>query len=450
MRTRPLDRAVVIGGSFAGLTAAAALAERAREVVVLECRPMPHDEPPTSVAPHGSAPHLLLAGGALALENLVPGLGADLVDHGAQLADDRRRCHWWAAGAVRRAFPDLEVDVPLCTRALVETRLRARVRMLDNVVLLDEVIVRSIDVADGWVRGLRMERHGEPSNLDADLVVDASGRGSRSSAWLAEAGVPEPPLRKVEIGVTYTSVDVRRNPGDLDGGIIAVVQNTPQLARLGLAATAEGDRWRFLLGGYFGDAAPPTRDGMFAFVRSLPDPVLVGLLENEWLAEPTQYRFPSSQRRHWEEVRGLPGGFCAVGDSVASFNPLYGQGMSSAAQQVEALVGCLDRLGNRASLGRAVARATAKIVANPWQIATGGDFVYPQTQGRKAPGTDFVNRYIENVMAAAASDEDVNLALTKVQHLLAPPSSLLTPGTMLRVRRTLRRTLPTATLEPTA
>jgi 2-polyprenyl-6-methoxyphenol hydroxylase-like FAD-dependent oxidoreductase len=432
----PLDRAVVIGASIAGLASAAALAPRARSVVLVERRPLPPSGAETSIAPQGQLAHVLLAGGAASLERLVPGITMDLIGRGSVIPDlADPRCRWWAAGAVRRTIPDLGVVMSMCSRALVETVLRERVLALGNVEVLDGVVVRGLDVDRGRVRAVTAERDGEPVTIGADLVVDASGRGSRAPAWLETAGYDAPPVTRVEVDVTYCGLEVRRHPDDLDRATFAVIQNGRGLSRIGVALPAEGDRWKLILGGYFGDAAPLDRAGLEAFAASLPDPALSELLRNEWLTEPIHHRFPSSQRRHWEKVRRLPAGFAVIGDGVASFNPIYGQGMSSAAQQAEVLGACVDRHGVGPSSSRAIAKATAKVVANPWRVATGADFIYPETVGSKAPGTDLVNRYLDRVFVAAASDEVVHVALARVQHLLAPPATLFRPGVVQRVLR---------------
>src|SRR5690606_6995049 len=207
------------------------------------------------------------------------------------------------------------------------------------------------------------------------LVVDASGRGSSASKWLTEAEIAQPLVTEVGIDIRYTAVDVERRPGDVDGSAFVVVQNDRHLGRIGVALPAEGDRWKIVLGGYFGDGAEPTRDGMLTFARSLPDPAIAELLENPWVSEPARYRFPSSRHTHWEKLGGLPEGFVAVGDSVASFNPIYGQGMSSAALQAEALGRCLERPGHH--FARTAAKALAAVVSHPWQVAAGADFIYP-------------------------------------------------------------------------
>lgn len=438
-----IDRAVVIGSSVAGLAAAAALAPRARSVVLVERHRLPAPgsaDGAGSIAAQGHLAHVLLAGGAAALERLSPGFTLDLISRGGVLPDlADPRCRWWAAGAVRRTIPDLGVVMALGSRALVESTLRDRVTAPGNVEVLDGVIVRGLDIRDGSVVGAVAERDGEPVPIDADLVVDASGRGSRSSTWLEAAGWPAPPVTRVGIDVTYCGLDVRRHQSDLDGATFAVVQNSPALARIGVALPAEGDRWKLILGGYFGDAAPLDRDGLRAFAASLPDPALHDLLDNEWLTEPVHHRFPSSQRRHWDKVRRLPGGFAVVGDGVASFNPIYGQGMSSAALQAEALGAAIDRHGIGPRGSRAIGQATGKVVANPWQVAAGSDFIYRETTGPKPPGTDLVNRYLARVFVAAAHDEVVHVALARVQHLLAPPSTLFAPSIVRRVRVANRR-----------
>jgi 2-polyprenyl-6-methoxyphenol hydroxylase-like FAD-dependent oxidoreductase len=206
-----------------------------------------------------------------------------------------------------------------------------------------------------------------------------------------------------------------------------------------VALPTETGRWRIVLGGYFGDAAPVDREGLLAFAASLPDPVLRELLDQEWLTSPRRYAFPSSQRRDWASTR-LPSGFAAAGDSVASFNPIYGQGMSSAALQAEVLASCVDRHGVTPAFTRAAARAVTRVADDPWRVATGADFIYARTQGDKPRGTDLVNWYVERAMRVAPRDPQVGLALARVQSMMAPPQSLMSPGILARVLSQDRRT----------
>lgn len=438
MSDRPVDHAVVIGASLAGLLAAAALSPRSGTVTALDRRPIPVDDAVESLAAQGDFAHALLVGGARAMEHLMPGLLDDLVEHEAFVTDVGADVpvHWLAAGTLRKEIPWLGTRVPQASRALLESRIRAHVQSLSNVEIRGEVVVDGIDLADNAVRGVNT-RSGP---VECDLMVDASGRASRLTTWLIDAGVPDPPTTLVGVDITYTGIDIARTPGDLeDGAVLAVVQNTDTSTRGAVALPTEGQRWTLALGSYFGDRPELERSSIEAFAGSLADPVIRRLLDNEWLSAPKRYKFPASQRRHFEKVRSLPVGFCAIGDSAASFNPIYGQGMSVAAIEAVALAENIDTLGNSPRLPNALAAATAKIIDNPWQIATGADFIYPGTVGRRPPGISAINRYLTQVIAAAATDREVNLAFSRVQQLLDPPSSLLRPRLVARVRRAAKR-----------
>src|SRR4051794_6818323 len=76
-------RAVVIGAGMGGLTAARAAADAFEEVVVLERDELPGDGAQRAGVPQGRHAHGLLAGGQRALEELFPGLTADLEAGGA-------------------------------------------------------------------------------------------------------------------------------------------------------------------------------------------------------------------------------------------------------------------------------------------------------------------------------------------------------------------------------
>lgn len=442
------DQAVVVGGSIAGLATAAVLAQRFSEVTVLERRELSTKGEPWSVAPQGGFPHVMLAAGHRALEGLLPGYEQSLYAAGA-VAGDLASGRWWVGA--ERVRTSLGFTIPFCSRALVEATLRQRVVALPNVRVVERATVRGLRVEGGRVRGVEVD--GNPTRLDGELVVDCSGRGSRAGHWLQAAGFEAPKATAVGVDLTYTTVVLRRHPGQLDGDVYAMAQNVPpHLSRLAVLLPYEGDRWGLVFAGYFGDRPEPGRDGLLAFADSLPVPWFGDLLrETEWLCEPYSYRFPSSLRRRFERLRALPAGFAALGDGVSSFNPLYGQGMSSAALQAMALGDALDRHGNSAKMPRAFARRAAKVVDNPWKIAAGADFGYPQTTGDKPAGTDVMNRYIDRVLRACSIDHTVNRKMGEVQQLLVPPEALLRPGIVIRALLASRRApgwIPPNPVEP--
>ncbi len=430
MEVQQRARAVVVGGSVAGLGAAAMLAGRFDEVVVVERRPWADG---AGVAAHARLPHVMLMAGSRVLESLFPGFATGLLARGAD-GDDvdptRISCYWAAAGTVRDhlAVPDLGFPRAMGSRALVETALRRVTLSLPNVTA-QEGTVTGLRTRGRRVVGVRLAGG---TVLEADLVVDASGRMSSAAAWMEAAGLDVPETTEVGVDLRYTAYVVERRVDDFDGGAFAVVQNDASTPRIGVALPMEGERWQVAFGGYFGAAAPVDPSGARVFAQHLATPGLAMLFDRPYLAEPARFTFRSSRRRHWERLRPMPG-FCAIGDSVASFNPIYGQGMSSALLQAEALGRALDIHPEGARLVRAAARGAAAVVANPWTVATGGDFVYPGTVGRRPPGSAGINRYVESVTRAAATDERANRALSAVQQLLAPPATLFRPPVVAAV-----------------
>lgn len=121
-----------------------------------------------------------------------------------------------------------------------------------------------------------------------------------------------------------------------------------------------------------------------------------------------------------------------LGDAFCSFNPVYGQGMSSAALQAEALITALD--GGLPGLPTRAAKAFAGVVATPWAMATGPDRRH-FTQPAKPLPERVIDRYLDRVLAVAARDRTVKLAFNEVLNLLATPTSLFAPRVAFRVLR---------------
>jgi 2-polyprenyl-6-methoxyphenol hydroxylase-like FAD-dependent oxidoreductase len=436
-----LNRVVVVGGGMAGLAAAATLSARAGEVVVVERR-----QPP-ALPPQGGMPHAMLVSGALVLDELFPGLGQRLLDRGAAPGGPdptRVACHWAAAGAVRRElrFPHLGITRALCSRELIQQEVRASVGQTPNV-RFEQDTVAGVLARRGAIHGVEL-RSGR--SVEADLVVDAGGRDGGVPLG---AGVPEPPTSEVGVDIRYTAFLVERRPEDLDGAVLAAVQNTPDIPRMGIALPVEGDRWQVGFGAYFGQAGPTDRNSARAYAaEALADPVLAPLVDRPFLDRPRRYTFRTGQRRHWERLPRPVPGYVAVGDSVASFNPIYGQGMSSALLQVRELGRLVDQHGAGRALASAAPKAFANVVDAPWRISTGADFMYARTVGARPRGQERVNGYVARVLRTAAVDDRVNLAFTSVSHLLAPPATLFAPPVLVRVLR--HRSVPAAPARRTA
>jgi 2-polyprenyl-6-methoxyphenol hydroxylase-like FAD-dependent oxidoreductase len=432
---RQPTRAFVVGAGIAGLLSGRALADHMDEVVILERESLEDTAEPRGHVPQGKHLHLFLAAGLERLVEWFPGIDDELESLGAVRLDGSRAWLFQAGGY--RARGDWGVSVLSMTRPLLEQVVRRRVGELANVTLHDGVQVERVMLAGDAVIGIGLG--GEERR--ADLVVDASGRNSRIVRQLESSGMLAPPVSRVSIDCAYASRFLTRSPDDFEGSFIACATSPPTSYRGGVALPVEGGRWMVTLAGVHGDVPPTDSAGFREFAGSLLSPTVGQLLDRCEPASPiVAYRFPSSQRRHFERAPRLLQRFVAVGDAACSFNPVYGQGMACAALQAAALGDVLRAVGpGSADLPRQFHRRAAKIIDAPWAIAVGADFLHPQTEGPKARGTDLANRYVMNLARATHVSLPLARTFNLVLNLVEPPSALMRPRTVARVLRTYRR-----------
>ncbi|HWC12369.1 MAG TPA: FAD-dependent monooxygenase [Acidimicrobiales bacterium] len=431
--------AVVVGASMAGLCAARVLADRFERVVVLDRDELPQGAEARGQVPQGRHPHLLLVAGARLLEGWFPGITRELESAGAVDIDLAADFYWHQAGGLMRR-PSSDLRGPVMSRPLLEATVRRRVEALSSVAVRSATAAEGVDLDPdgGRVTGVRLE---DGSTVPSTLLVDATGRQARTLAWLEAEGYSPPSMSTVAVDTRYVTRPYRRTAEPARDWVAAAVIDEPATKRLAMALPVEGDRWLVLFGGLNGERPPVEEPGRLAYARSLPSPVIAEIIEaSEPAGETVTHRFPANQRRHVEKLRRFPLGWVLLGDAVCSFDPIYGQGMTSAAMRAEALGASLDRAG---AVDRRFARryfgAVGRVVAVPWSIAVGGDFVYDGTTGRKSPGTDLLNRYMARVNVAAQHDDVVALRFNEVAALVRRPETLLAPLFALRVLRAARR-----------
>ncbi len=433
------SHALIIGGSMASLLAARVLSDYFAAVTILE-RDAVNDAPEARKGqPQARHLHALLAQGQQVIAHYFPDLLEGLQENGAQIADVGAAMRWHICGGYRIQTPTGLIGV-LMSRPLLEWQVRRRVLALPNVRLIDACSVEGL-VFDGdkrrviGVRATRRTAAGGEQTYEADLVVDAGGRGALTPRWLQEAGFAPPAESAVRIDMGYATRIYRRRPGDLPGAALIIVSSEgPHQKRSGLAFPIEGDRWIVSLGGINGDHPPLDEAGFLAFARSLNAPDIYNLLvKSEPLSPITPHKFPASLRRHYEKLQRFPRGYLVLGDAICSFNPVYGQGITCAALQVQALDALLAGRGDLDNLARDFFARAARIVDIPWQMAVGADFLFPGTEGEKPAGLDAINAYMGRVHRATHHDPVVLKEFLKVMNLMQPPASLFQPKVLLRV-----------------
>jgi flavin-dependent dehydrogenase len=253
------SRAVVLGASLAGLMTARVLSETFDSVTLVDRDSLPDGPVPRRGVPQGWQSHGLHARGREVLEDLFPGLTDELVAHGASLGDVQADVTWVNDGhRLRRAVSGMQGIA--FTRPLLEDRVRVRVRSLPGVTLRAPVDVLELTADGDRVTGVRLRErgaHGDPETLAADLVVDATGRGSHSPVWLEELGYVTPDESAIDVGVGYTTWEFPRRSGDQGGDIAIIIGGTVACPRFGAALAAEGDRWQVTAGATSATTPPP-------------------------------------------------------------------------------------------------------------------------------------------------------------------------------------------------
>jgi 2-polyprenyl-6-methoxyphenol hydroxylase-like FAD-dependent oxidoreductase len=435
------DHAIVIGASMGGLLAARALSDFYATVTVLERDSFPVSDAPRKGVPQGRHTHGLLARGCAILEELFPGYANEVVTQSGGLLGDIANDVTWIGRNVTLAHCRSGMIGLLASRPVLEGHLRRRLLALPNVRAMENCAVRCLvsDPARKSVVVARVCVDGKPEEtLDANLIVDATGCGSSSATWLETLGYQPPPEERVKIGITYMTRTYRRRPTDLDGKLGIIVAGSAPNWRNGAILAQERDSWIISAAGFLGDDAPADDAGFLAYLATLPTMEIHDVVARaEPLTDYIRYGYLVSVRRRYEKLARFPDNYLIFGDGICSFNPVYGQGMTVAAQEALTLQQCL-RAGSN-DLARRFFKAAAKIVCIPWDIAVGNDLRHPKVTGARPPLLRFINWYIGKLHLAATRDCMLATAFLKVVNLVIPPVSLLNPAIAWRVWRGNRR-----------
>jgi 2-polyprenyl-6-methoxyphenol hydroxylase-like FAD-dependent oxidoreductase len=437
--------AVVAGGGVAGLLIASSLARHFSHVTVVERDVLPTEAGvPRRGVPQDRHLHILLAAGREAMEKLVPGMTADLISDGAVTVDPLGDTRWILEGH-RAKRANIGVTAIQAGRALLEGRIRARVRTLDNVSFRDghEVTELVLDDSKTEIIGVQAAPAGDPhwgELFEADLFVDATGRGARGLGWLRDAGLESPEEEKTTIEIAYTTRRFRRHPGDLNGDQAIIITPSAENPRGGAVNSQEDGTWIVTLFGYLGKEAPRDLGGFKEFARKLPAPDIHELLSDAApLGDGTLIRFPTSRRRRYETLEALPNNYVVVGDALCSFNPIYAQGMTVAALAAERLDTVLREkrggslLEGAGLTGDFYARITP-VVDAAWAAAVGGDLKYPQVEGARSLEWQQFHDFLNQVYQATSRDVEVSRVLVRVLNFLDGAEALQDSAFIARVR----------------
>jgi 2-polyprenyl-6-methoxyphenol hydroxylase-like FAD-dependent oxidoreductase len=437
------SHAVVIGASVGGMCVAAVLARHFARVTLVERDALPLEPVGRRGVPQSIQPHGFMARGRVEIERLFPGLGKILLERGAAEISGIERIARYSAHGWFPRYPGVSASAFSCTRPLLEVSIRELLRAQNpNVRIVERVRVEApifdVDARGVWVRGVRTDSTDpELAELRADLVVDASGRGSVAARWLPQMGLKEPEVVRVDAKCNYAT-RLYRAPQEAQHWwwqALFIENDPPDVRRACGIVNIEGGRWIVTAVGSGGDYAPTDATGWLDYIKSMRSPLAYEILKRaEPLTDVVQSRSTSNSWRRMDRYREALHGLLLVADAVCSYNPTFGQGMTAATLAAGCLHRGLSENGGPIDFSflRRQYAAQAKYLVEAWEFATTLDLRWAETEGRRPLGIRLQHRLIRLLDEVACYNPKVLATLIPFTDFGASRLALLNPAFLLR------------------
>jgi 2-polyprenyl-6-methoxyphenol hydroxylase-like FAD-dependent oxidoreductase len=249
------------------------------------------------------------------------------------------------------------------------------------------------------VAGVRFEDvRGSEGTLAADLVVDASGRISLTQGFLDAIGWQKPASVEIGMDQAYSTL-VFEKPADAptDWRVVIHAAASLQSSRHGVLFLMEGGRWSVSLAENRGKAPPGDVSGFMEFVASFRAPTILNAIRGaKRIGDIARFRMPCSERCAYHQLDSFPRGLIPLGDSACRFPPIFGRGMSVAAQECCVLAGLIEsrrwRTDPLDGLAEAFLTEIQPLLETPWSHAM-SDLAYPETRGERPPDLERKLKY---------------------------------------------------------
>jgi 2-polyprenyl-6-methoxyphenol hydroxylase-like FAD-dependent oxidoreductase len=432
------DHAVVLGAGMAGLLAARVLSEFYASVTIVERDALADHPSHRKGVPQDRHLHAFLGRGVQVLSELFPGVLDEMAAAGAVVLRDgdlsriyAQIGHWELARSGKMADPTA-LTLCLASRPFIEFHVRRRVVCLPNVTLLDGHDLLEIRGGTEAATGVQIvNRCNElTSLLNADLVVDATGRAARTPAFLERLGYGRPAEERSPTPVGYSSVHFAVPNGAI--GQQLVMSNQGAHHPSVLLSACEHETWMLAVGRSLENGgAPADFDAMLALAQEvLPRSISEGLRAARPIGEIAMFRNPASIWRRYDRMPRFPDGLLVMGDAQCSLNPIYGQGMTMAALQAVTLRDCLS--GGRGELAQRFFAGSARPIGEVWARNQANERSASVTGMRSMPAR-IRGGVIKGTLIAATRDKAVAERLLRVAHLVDSPDLVNEPKLLTRI-----------------
>jgi 2-polyprenyl-6-methoxyphenol hydroxylase-like FAD-dependent oxidoreductase len=414
------DHAIVVGASVAGLPAARVLSDYFDRVTIVERDPLPEQADHRRGVPQSPHLHGLLYGGRVTLDEIYGDFTDGMREAGGPYFDfARHQAFRFPEGWIKRAPGDLMVI--FATRWTMEHVIRQLTRRVENIDFKQgQVWALTAHQGSGRVTGAHVRGDDGDETIDADLVVDAGGRGSKAPRWLESLGY-EPPVESfvrsfLGYSTVYGYVPDDAWPGDIKS---IAAPPFPGTTRGGFVVPQENGLVGIMAAGQSRDYPPGDKEGFTEFLCTAITPVLAAMWEvREPETEIKTTKTSHNRLRRWHEMHPRPNGFIPIGDAVAAFNPVYGQGITTAAMQAKTLGESLAQEDSLDTVVQSFPEVAMRTCQFAWTAATDADMAFDATEAENlhvAENDPAVTEYFSKLRLATTVDAGVAQAFFRAQ-----------------------------------
>ncbi|MDH3279320.1 MAG: hypothetical protein OEM17_04035 [Nitrosopumilus sp.] len=426
-----LGKAVVIGGSIAGLLAARVLSDHFEEIILIEKDNYIEDDKARNGVPQANHVHILLVKGKEILQEFFPELEEDLVKKGANNIDFLKDSRYRLPSGWAPKFSSGIITFA-CTRTLLENTIRHQIQKISKIRIEKGKHITSLVLEKSNKVGLKTK---DGKEIQGDLIVDCTGRNTKTPSWLDDIGFLKPVETKIDSFVRYATRRYIPSKNDRKWKMLVILNKPTTNPRIGGIYPIEDGKWLVGLCA-IGKNYPPTDEkGFLEFTKNLESRELYDALKDATPdSEIHGYQIQGSRKYHYEKMLRWPENFIVLGDAVSVFNPYYGQGITSAALGAKALDEMLKNDKMEKGFTKKFQKRLAKTISLPWILGTSEDMRWPTTIGKKPNAiTRLVQNHAQKVLLLAPKSTLATKSFLHMMHMIKSPVIIFHPIILLQL-----------------
>ena len=419
---------MIIGGSIAGLLAAAVLCKHFKKVTLLDGDELKHGIDARKATPQANHVHGLLNSGWEAVKELFPGVEPELMALGAHNVHFGNEFRWHHFGKVKAQF-DEPMYGPFMSRSCLELTLYNRIKTFKNLEVLQQCKVRKVIGSKSKIDGVLTENGDE---ILADLVLDASGRGSNTAASLVDLGMQPVEKKVLAAGLRYTSARFTPHKDFNPSWKALFVSPKPPISQAAAIFPISKGEWIVTVSGRQKDVMPTTHEEFLKYTEQLQTSEVREALEGATAqSELRHFRYKESRRFYYENAQ-MPKNLVVMGDALCSFNPIFGQGMTVCAMEALAL----DKLLSAGDFNSNDFYKEAVSVVNvAWKMITVEDMRHTHLHDKIPFKVKMMQWFSAKVYDKASICPELNKKFYEVIHFTRPASDLRKLSVLWKVLR---------------